>query len=464
MKTEANNLFSSRPEASAQSIPANGPAADSSAATAFRWRVMGMVMLIMAVTALNRLNLSIAGKTIEEEFAFDTIKMGRIFSSFLWGYALFQIPWGYICDRLGPMRTLTASILCFGLGAGLMGFAPQLAASTGFSVLLAFLVIRFFTGVGEAAISPGCVRVIASWTSVRERGFASGLQSAGLGLGGTLTPIFIAWATIHYGWRISFYLCSAFALFTVVIWRATATDWPEQHKKVNAAELAEIHPAVRVGSDQRLLMMNARTVPWLKMLSSLSVWGLILAYGCQGYAFYVYYNWFYFYAVKVRGLQMMQAAAWTSAPFLAMALLSPVGGWFSDRLSRRSGRRQGRIWAVWLGMGVSAILLILGSHLSITVIALPMIALAAGFNYFATSNFWASCIDLAPEFSASLSGLMNTVGNIGGAISSTATAYLAVHQGWSRALDVAALITLGSGLLFSVVNAGRTIEEASQLG
>ena len=110
-------------------------------------------------------------------------------------------------------------------------------------------------------------------------------------------------------------------------------------------------------------------------------------------------------------------------------------------------------------MGVSALLLLTGSHLRVTVIALPMIALAAGFNYFATSNFWASCIDLAPDFSASLSALMNTVGNVGGAISSTATAYLAVHQGWSRALDVAALITLGSGLLFSVVNAGRTIEE-----
>lgn len=432
-----------------------------SAATAFRWRIMGIVMLIMAVTALNRLNLSIAGKTIEEELAFDTVKMGQIFGSFLWGYALFQIPWGYICDRLGPLRTLTASIVCFGLGAGLIGVAPSLARSTGFSVLLVFQIVRFFTGVGEAAVSPCCVRVIASWTSVRERGFASGLQSAGLGLGGTLTPVFIAWATIHYGWRISFYLCSAFALLTVVIWRANATDWPEQHKKVNAAELAEIHPAVCSDSDQRRLMMNAKTVPWVKVLSSVSVWGLILAYGCQGYAFYVYYNWFYFYAVKVRGLQIMQAAAWTSAPFLAMAVLSPVGGWFSDRLSCRSGRRQGRIWAVWLGMGVSAVLLVLGSHLSITVVALPMIALAAGFNYFATSNFWASCIDLAPEFSASLSGLMNTVGNIGGAISSTATAYLAVHQGWSRALDVAALVTVGSGLLFSVVDAGRTIEEAS---
>jgi ACS family glucarate transporter-like MFS transporter len=322
-----------------------------------------------------------------------------------------------------------------------------------------FQVIRFFTGVGEAAVSPSCVRVIASWTSLKERGFASGLQSGGLGLGGTVTPIFIAWSTIHYGWRTSFYLCSALALLTVVIWRAYATDWPEEHKRVNAAELDQIHPGAHSGDDRRRRTAKAKSVPWVKMLTSSSVWGLILAYGCQGYAFYVYYNWFYFYAVKVRGLHMMEAAAWTSAPFLAMAVLSPVGGWFSDRLSRRSGRRQGRIYAVWLGMGVSAILLLAGSHLTITVIALPMIALAAGFNYFATSNFWASCIDLAPDFSASLSGLMNTVGNVGGAISSTATAYLAVHQGWSRALDVAALITVGSGLLFSIVNAGRTIEE-----
>ena len=428
-------------------------------ATGVRWKIMGIVMLIMAVTALNRLNLSIAGKTIEEEFGFDTIKMGHIFSSFLWGYALFQIPWGYICDRIGPLRTLTASILCFGFGAGMMGVAPRIAASAGLSVLLVFQVIRFFTGVAEAAVSPSCVRVIASWTGLKERGFASGLQTGGLGLGGTVTPIFIAWSTIHYGWRISFYLCSALALLTVVIWRAYATDWPEEHKRVNAAELDQIHPGARSGDDRRRRTAKAKSVPWLKMLTSPSVWGLILAYGCQGYAFYVYYNWFYFYAVKVRGLHMMEAAAWTSAPFLAMAMLSPVGGWFSDHLSRRSGRRQGRIYAVWLGMGVSAILLLAGSHLTITVIALPMIALAAGFNYFATSNFWASCIDLAPDFSASLSGLMNTVGNVGGAISSTATAYLAVHQGWSRALDVAALITVGSGLLFSIVNAGRTIEE-----
>ena len=416
-------------------------------------------MFIMAVTALNRLNLSIAGKYIEEEFSFDTITMGRVFSSFLWGYGLFQIPWGYVCDRLGPRRTLTASVLCFAVGAGVLGFAPKLAIASGISVLLAFRIIRFLTGVGEAAVSSNVTRVIASWTAFRERGFASGLQVCGLGLGGTLTPIFIAWTMVHWGWRVAFYWCSGLAFLAVIIWQFYATDWPEEHRGVNAAELEVIHPGSRKGDVTRRHGAAAQQVPWLKMLTSLSVWGLILGYACQGYAFYVYYNWFYFYAVKVRGLHIMQAAVWTSAPFLAMALLAPVGGWFSDRVARTAGRRRGRLTAVWLGMGVSAAPLFLGSHLTVTVVALPMIALAAGFNMFAGANFWATCIDLAPGYSASLSALMNTLGSIGGALSSTVTAYVAVRYNWSHSLDLAALITVFSGLLFSFVNAGRAIED-----
>ena len=103
--------------------------------TRVRWKILALIVFTLAVTALNRLNLSIAGKSIEEEFSFDTITMGKIFSSFLWGYALFQIPWGNICDRVGPRRTLTASIFLFAMGSGLIPLAPKLALGTGFSML-----------------------------------------------------------------------------------------------------------------------------------------------------------------------------------------------------------------------------------------------------------------------------------------------------------------------------------------
>lgn len=105
---------------------------------------------------------------------------------------------------------------------------------------MAMRLIRFLTGVGEAAVSSNVTRVIASWTAIRERGFASGLQVCGLGLGGTLTPNFIAWTMVHFGWRVAFYLCSGLAFLVVMVWQFYATDWPEEHKGVNAAELERI--------------------------------------------------------------------------------------------------------------------------------------------------------------------------------------------------------------------------------
>jgi ACS family glucarate transporter-like MFS transporter len=426
--------------------------------THVRWVVMSIVMAIMAVTTLNRLNLSVAGKYIEAEFSFSTISMGMIFGAFLWGYGLFQIPWGYVCDRIGPRRTLTASILCFACGSGAMVLVPKFAAMTGISALAAFRLVRFLTGIGEAAVSSNVTRVIASWTALRERGFASGLQVCGLGLGGTLTPIAIAWTMVHWGWRVSFAISASLAFLVVAVWHWYVTDWPEEHPRVNQAEIQIIHPDSSMKGMPRFQRTTAN-VPWKKMLSSTSVWGLILGYGCQGYAFYVYYNWFYFYAVKQRGLDLMHAAAWTSAPFFAMAVLSPVGGWFSDRIARFSDRRTGRRVAVWVGMGVAALLLYVGNHLGLTVVALPMIALAAGFTMFAAANFWASCIDLAPSSSASLSALMNTFASLGGVLSSAVTASVAVHRGWSHALDLAVLATIASGILFTLVDANRSLEQ-----
>ena len=61
-------------------------------ATKVRWRIMGFVTLVTILTYLDRLNLSIAGKSIQDELLLSNQTMGWILSAFLLGYALLQIP------------------------------------------------------------------------------------------------------------------------------------------------------------------------------------------------------------------------------------------------------------------------------------------------------------------------------------------------------------------------------------
>jgi MFS transporter, ACS family, glucarate transporter len=102
-----------------------------------------------------------------------------------------------------------------------------------------------------------------------------------------------------------------------------------------------------------------------------------------GYPAYIFYTWFYIYLVRVRGLRVMQGGVWGSTPFLAIMILAPLGGWFSDRAVARFGYRRGRQMALWLGVSCSGTTLLLGSHASNNTAAIILLAVAAGFDLFA---------------------------------------------------------------------------------
>ena len=53
-----------------------------------------------------RMNISVASPFMMTELQLDKVQMGRVFSAFMLGYALFQVPWGVSGDRLGPGRIL----------------------------------------------------------------------------------------------------------------------------------------------------------------------------------------------------------------------------------------------------------------------------------------------------------------------------------------------------------------------
>jgi len=427
--------------------------------TRTRWYVMGCITLVTILNYLDRLNFSIAGKYIQDELSLSTQTMGWVFSSFLLGYALCQVPGGWAGDKYGPRDVLTVAILLWSIFTALTGLAPALPIVRLLGVVGSLMVVRFFVGVGEAANSPNGNKIVSSWMGTQHRGFGSSFTILGIGLGGAMTPPVIAWVMQRWGWRSSFYLSGFLGLFIALLWQWYVTDKPEEHAGVNEAELK----IIRAGRTERpTVATRSQKEIWRTMLSNRSVWGLILGYFCQGYPIYFYHTWFFIYLVRERHLSISHAGIGGAMPYIGIAALAPVGGWFSDLAVRRFGRRQGRRLAVWIGMFTSGILLWSGSHVSSKGTAILMLALGAGFNMFAASTFWAACIDLTEEYTGSLSGLMNTFGNLGGWLSPILTAWIAIHFGWSRAIDFAAVITIGSGLSWFLIRADRPLDSAAQ--
>ncbi|HVB98315.1 MAG TPA: MFS transporter [Candidatus Dormibacteraeota bacterium] len=428
--------------------------------TNVRWVIVAMTGLTTAVAMMGRLDLGVLGKSIQDEFAFNTQTMGWIFSAFVFAYHPFQIPGGWAGDRFGPRKIFTFAILLWAVATAAMGVVARFSLTEWIGLAWSFAILRFLVGMGEAPMSPNAARVVASWMDRKRRGIGVSFHMIGIGLGGALSPLLITWIAQRWGWRPSFYLAGACGTIVALLWWFYSTDRPEDHPRVNAAELSLIRSgrADHDAGEETGFGTQQRT-PWVKIFSSLSVWGILLSYFCQGYMPTIYSTWFFIYLERVRGLTLLQGGLWGSLPFLTIMVLAPLGGLLSDYWVAKLGKRRGRRMTVWLGMGGSALLIWAGVHTANNTIAMLMLGAAAGLNYFALPSWWATCIDLTPEHSGALSGLMNM--SSGGWLSPILTAYIVIHFGWTPALDVAALVTAMGALLWFFVDASKTLEKPS---
>src|ERR1051325_2371385 len=106
-----------------------------SSACHVRWSIILYVFLMSAMSYLDRVNLSIAGPTVQKEFGFTDVQLGYVFSALWWGYALFQVPGGRRGGAVGPRRVLTLGMLWAGTFTALAGVVPS-----GSSIALLLLI------------------------------------------------------------------------------------------------------------------------------------------------------------------------------------------------------------------------------------------------------------------------------------------------------------------------------------
>src|ERR1700686_5739005 len=116
-----------------------------------RLYILLLISVMYLITYLDRVNISTAAPVISKEFGFDNITMGYIFSAFVWAYALFQVPGGWLSDRFGARG---------GLGTIVAYWSIMTAATAAAFSATSFIGVRFLFGVGEAGAFPGATRAM----------------------------------------------------------------------------------------------------------------------------------------------------------------------------------------------------------------------------------------------------------------------------------------------------------------
>jgi ACS family glucarate transporter-like MFS transporter len=404
-----------------------------------RWALILWVFVMSAIAFLDRVNISIAGQALAREYKLSNQQLGYVFSAFVLGYALFQAPGGRLADRFGPRRVVTLAVVWWGLFTTLTALVP-----TGFALALPLLIaVRFVLGNGEAVVYPSSNRLVANWIPSAERGIANGLIFAGVGAGAGITPPLIAYIMMHWGWRWSFYGSALIGLAAGAVWYLLARDTPREHPWIGKDELAHIEAGLPAADERR----NVREAPpWRRIAGNTNVQIVTLTYFTFGYASYIFFTWFFTYLNKVRGLDLKASAIYSTIPFLAMAICSPLGGWVADILVKRYGRRAGRCGVAAFGMGLAAVFLALATQVRSAELASVALAGGAGALYLSQSAYWAVTADIAGPWAGFTSGLMNMGAQIGGAVTASLTPWVAGHFGWSASfLVAAALAAAGSG-------------------
>jgi MFS transporter, ACS family, glucarate transporter len=420
------------------------------------------LFVLSGVAFLDRTNLSIAGLQISTEYGLGNQRLGWIFSAFLIGYAVFQLPAGWLATRYGPRRVLTLGVLWWGITTGLTALMP---AGISHAVMM-LVAIRLALGAGEAVIYPAANQFVARWVPIQERGLINGLIFAGVGAGSGLTPPLLTWLITEQGWRAAFWFSAIIGVVAGAIWWYSARDTPEEHPDVSISELETIRSSLTVEqdrirneeADKRDGEGSATVISWGAIFRRRDLPALMAGYFAFGYIAWIFFSWFFLYMAQVRGFDLKASARYSMLPFLSMTVCCLVGGALSDRLSKSFGLRVGRSVLASVALLFTAVFLILGSQVHSPQLAGFILAGGAGALYLSQSSFWSVSVDIAGRSSGIFSSIVNMGGQIGGAVTASLTPWIAQRFGWTTSFAIAAALAIVGALCWLTVHPERPLD------
>ena len=405
----------------------------------FRWVIVLLLFAATAISYVDRQVLTVLAPTLRDQLNISNTGYASILTAFLLAYTFMQPVTGWLIDRIGTRMGFALIMAWWSIAACLHAIGNSVAS---------FAVCRFLLGAGEAGSWAACVKAVSEWFPRKERGFATGLWSAGVSAGLVISVPIVAWINLTLGWRWAFILTGLVGLVWLAAW-LWLYRLPQGHPAVTDEELRHI------GDDAGdvELEKQAHRTPYLSLLRSRNVWAIIAARVLADPWVWFYYFWIPEYLTRSAGFTPADIGKYAWIPFLAQGVGIVLGGGLSDLLCRRGMHVLSARLAVMLtGMLLMTAGILAAFELHIVIIFAGISTAMLGFGLWAP-NMMSLCADAFPRDSVgSVVGLGGMGAGVGGMVFTMATGWALDHYGYAPVFVAAGVIPLlAFGVLFTLL-------------
>jgi ACS family hexuronate transporter-like MFS transporter len=270
--------------------------------------------------------------------------------------------------------------------------------------VIGFAVVRFLLGLGESGNFPAAVKSTVDYFPAEERALATGLLNSGMNVAVLITPLFVPWVVLRWGWHATFLATGLLGFLWLAAWMAFPYD--RLRPKVSVA--AQLEPG------------NI----WL-LLRDRNTWAFAIAKFLTDTIWWFYLYWLPKFFSSRFGLTIGAMALPLTVVYLAASAGSIGGGGLAGLLIRAGGSLNfGRKMAM-LVCALCALPVMIVPAIRHLWWATALIALASGAHQGWSANLFTTPADMFPPRKvATVVGIGGTAGALGGVLLSWAAGQL----------------------------------------
>ncbi|WP_138495302.1 MFS transporter [Paenibacillus pinistramenti] len=291
--------------------------------------IISLLFLGNLFSSFDRFVINYGVVQISDEFHMNASASGLILSIFFLGYAIMQVPGGWLSDRFGEKIVLFISIVGFSLFTGLTGLAWSITA---------LLVIRFLFGVAEGSFFPAGSKLISTTIEENKRSRAMSIFLSAMTVAGVIAPILTSVFLVQLGWRTMFTVIGGCGLCIAVLYWIFLNPGEQ-----NSAR----RPEAQTSSTEKLTKGSFK-----RLLKTPLIWRLVAASFGYGFISWGTSSWIPTYLVKERGISISSLGLLQMIPALTGVIFFLAVGVVIDKVKSSAQKWFGAFSGIGLAITV----------------------------------------------------------------------------------------------------------------